>query len=161
MKLGLKQRPMERLGTTAGDAAGAVAEVIGSGVKSAGEALGPALNAVGQQLPEVAGRIATQVQPVAESAQKRAAEVVALARDRSAEFAELVIQAAYEATKSLPSDARKRVEGSLRKSGIEPPRLHIFRRAAEQARHLAGMRSERKRRGKPLVQVIGHARIRI
>lgn len=122
MKRGLKQRSMERLGTTAGDAAGAVAEVIGSGVKNAGEALGPALNAVGQQVPEVAGRIATQVQPVAESAQKRAAEVVALARDRSGEFAELVIQAAYEATKSLPSDARKRVEGSLRKTGIEPPR---------------------------------------
>jgi hypothetical protein len=122
MKLGQKQRPIDRLGTTAGDAAGAVVEVIGSGVKSAGAAVGPALSAVGEQLPEVASRIATQVQPAADTAQKRAADVVAMARDRSAEFAELVIQAAYEATKSLPSDARKRVEGSLHKAGIEPPR---------------------------------------
>ncbi|HVB52862.1 MAG TPA: hypothetical protein VNF24_01555 [Candidatus Acidoferrales bacterium] len=122
MKFGQKQRPIERLGTTAGDAAGAVAEVIGSQVKSAGEAVGPALSAVSQQLPEVANRIATSVQPAADIAQKRAAEVLALAKDRSAEFADLVIQAAYEATKSLPDDARKRVEGSLRKTGIEPPR---------------------------------------
>jgi hypothetical protein len=121
MKLRHGQRPIERLGTTAGDAAGAVAEVIGSRVKSAGDAVGPALCAVGQQVPEVASRIATQIQPVAETAQKRAAEVVAMARDRSAEFADLVVQAAYEATKSLPPDARKRVEGSLRKTGIEPP----------------------------------------
>jgi hypothetical protein len=122
MKLGQKQRPIDRLGTTAGDAAGAVVEVIGSGVKSAGAAVGPALTAVSEQLPEVASRIATQVQPAADTAQKRAADVVAMAKDRSAEFAELVIQAAYEATKSLPSDARKRVEGSLHKAGIDPPR---------------------------------------
>jgi hypothetical protein len=122
MKPGQKQRPIDRLGTTAGDAAGAVVEVIGSGVKNASAAVGPALSAVGEQLPEVASRIATQVQPAADTAQKRAAEVVAMARDRSAEFAELVIQAAYEATKSLPSDARKRVEGSLRKAGIDAPR---------------------------------------
>lgn len=122
MKLGQRQRSMERLGTTASDAAGAVAEVIGTGVKSATEAVGPALSAVGQQLPEVASRIASSVQPAADTAQKRASEVVAMAKDRSAEFAELVVQAAYEATKSLPADARKRVEGSLRKTGIEPPR---------------------------------------
>ncbi|MGC2192384.1 MAG: hypothetical protein WA751_08630 [Candidatus Dormiibacterota bacterium] len=122
MKFGQKQRPIERLGSTAGDAAGAVAEVIGSGVKSAGEAVGPALSAVSQQLPEVASRIATSVQPAADTAQKRAADVLSLARDRSAEFADLVIQAAYEATKSLPEDTRKRVEGSLRKTGIVPPR---------------------------------------
>ena len=122
MKFRQKQRPIERLGTTAGDAAGAVVEVIGSGVRSASEAVGPALSAVSQQLPEVANRIATSVQPAADTAQKRAAEVLALAKDRSAEFADLVIQAAYEATKSLPADARKRVERSLRKTGIEPPR---------------------------------------
>ncbi len=122
MGFGHKRRPIERLGATAGDAAGAVAEVIGSQVKSAGEAVGPALTAVSQQLPEVASRIATSVQPAADTAQKRAADVLAVAKDRSAEFAELVIQAAYEATKSLPDDARKRVEGSLRKTGIEPPR---------------------------------------
>jgi hypothetical protein len=122
MKFGQKQRPIERLGSTAGDAAGAVAEVIGSGVKSAGEAVGPALSAVSQQLPEVASRIATSVQPAADTAQKRAADVLSLARDRSAEFADLVVQAAYEATKSLPEDTRKRVEGSLRKTGIVPPR---------------------------------------
>lgn len=117
-----KQRPIERLGSTAGDAAGAVVEVIGSGVRSAGDAVAPALSAVSQQVPEVAGRIATAVQPAADTAQKRAAEVLELAKDRSAEFVELVIQAAYEATKSLPDDARKRVEGSLRKTGIDPPR---------------------------------------
>ncbi|MFZ0994615.1 MAG: hypothetical protein WAO09_01345 [Candidatus Dormiibacterota bacterium] len=122
MKLGHKQRPIDRLGTTASDAAGAVVEVIGSGVKNASAAVGPALSAVSEQLPEVASRIATQVQPAADTAQKRAADVVAMAKDRSAEFAELVIQAAYEATKSLPSDARKRVEGSLHKAGIDPPR---------------------------------------
>ena len=122
MRFRQKQRPIERLGTTAGDAAGAVVEVIGSGVRSASEAVGPALSAVSQQLPEVANRIATSVQPAADTAQKRAAEVLALAKDRSAEFADLVIQAAYEATKSLPADARKRVERSLRKTGIEPPR---------------------------------------
>jgi hypothetical protein len=122
MKLAHKQRSIERLGSTASDAAGAVAEVIGSGVKSAGDAVGPALSAVSQQLPEVASRIATSVQPAADTAQKRAAEVLSLAKDRSAEFADMVIQAAYEATKSLPDDARKRVEGSLRKTGIEPPR---------------------------------------
>ncbi|HVC38763.1 MAG TPA: hypothetical protein VNH20_02155 [Candidatus Dormibacteraeota bacterium] len=122
MKFGQKRRPIDRLSTTAGDAAGAVVEVIGEGVKSASEAVGPALSAVSQQLPEVASRIATSVQPAADSAQKRATEVLAMARDRSAEFAELVVQAAYEATKSLPDDARKRVESSLRKTGIDPPR---------------------------------------
>ncbi|MGH7643619.1 MAG: hypothetical protein ACRENX_11555 [Candidatus Dormibacteria bacterium] len=122
MNFGQKQRSIDRLGSTAGDAAGAVAEVIGSQVKSAGEAVGPALSAVSQQFPEVASRIATSVQPAADTAQKRAAEALALAKDRSVEFADLVIQAAYEATKSLPDDARKRVEGSLRKTGIEPPR---------------------------------------
>ena len=44
---------------------------------------------------------------------------------------------------------------------IEPPRLHILRRAAEQARHFARVRSQRKRWSKPLVQVIGHARVRV
>ncbi|HUY57702.1 MAG TPA: hypothetical protein VMV12_07725 [Candidatus Micrarchaeaceae archaeon] len=122
MKLGQRQTSMERLGSTAGDAAGAVAEVIGTGVKSAGEAVGPALTAVSQQLPEMASRIATSVQPAADTAQKRAAEVLSVAKDRSAEFADLVVQAAYEATKSLPQDARHRVEGSLRKAGIDPPR---------------------------------------
>jgi hypothetical protein len=122
MKFGQKQRSIERLGSTAGDAAGAVVEVIGSGVKSAGDAVVPALSAVSQQVPEVASRIATAVQPAADTAQKRAAEVLELAKDRSAEFAELVVQAAYEATKSLPDDARKRVESSLRKTGIDPPR---------------------------------------
>ncbi len=113
---------MERLSSTAGDAAGAVVEVIGGGVKSASEAVGPALTAVSQQLPEVAGRIATAVQPAAETAQQRANEALAAARDRSSGFADLVVQAAYEATKSLPDDARKRVEGSLRKTGIKPSR---------------------------------------
>ncbi|HEY6537903.1 MAG TPA: hypothetical protein VI138_02545 [Candidatus Dormibacteraeota bacterium] len=122
MKFRTKQRPIERLGSTASDAAGAVVEVVGSGVKSAGEAVGPALSAVSQQIPDVAGRIASAVQPAAETAQQRAAEVLEIAKDRSGEFAEQVIQAAYEATKSLPDDARRRVEGSLRKAGIEPPR---------------------------------------
>lgn len=136
MKLGQRQRSMERLSTTASDAAGAVVQVIGTGVKSATEAVGPALSAVGQQLPEVANRIATSVQPAADTAQKRAAEVVAMAKGRSAEFAELVVQAAYEATKSLPAEARKRVEGSLRKTGIEPPRK---RRRASKAWLAAGI----------------------
>ena len=122
MKFRHRQRPIERLGATAGDAAGAVAEVIGSRVKGAGDAVVPALTAVSQQVPEVAGRIATQIQPVADSVQKRAAEVVAMARDHSAEFNDMVVQAAYEATKSLPPRVRKRVEGSLRKTGIDPPR---------------------------------------
>ncbi|MGA7172833.1 MAG: hypothetical protein WCB86_02940 [Candidatus Dormiibacterota bacterium] len=127
MNFGQKQRPIERLGSTAGDAAGAVAEVIGTGVKNAGGAVGPAISAVSQQLPEVASRIATSVQPAADTAQKRAAEALSLAKDRSAEFADLVIQAAYEATKSLPEDTRRRVVGSLRKTGIEPPqkRRHV------------------------------------
>ena len=82
MKFRHRQRPIERLGATAGDAAGAVAEVIGSRVKGAGDAVVPALTAVSQQVPEVAGRIATQIQPVADSVQKRAAEVVARALPR-------------------------------------------------------------------------------
>lgn len=130
MKFRQKQRPIERLGTTAGDAAGAVVEVIGSGVKSAGDAVAPALSAVSQQVPEVASRIATAVQPAADTAQRRAAEVLELAKDRSAEFVELVIQAAYEATKSLPDDTRKRVESSLRKTGIDPPRKRRHRSKA-------------------------------
>ncbi len=122
MKLRHKQGSVERLTSTAGDAAGAVAEIVGTSVRNAG-------SAVGQQVPEMAGRIAGQVQPVAETAQKRAADVAAAARERSADFAEKVVQAAYEATKSLPKDTRKKVEGSLRKTGIEPPkqRRHIPR----------------------------------
>ncbi|MGH7609615.1 MAG: hypothetical protein ACREOD_06740 [Candidatus Dormibacteria bacterium] len=120
MRLGSKQRPIERLGSAAGDAAGAVVEVIGTGVRQASQSVPPALAAISQQVPDVAGKIATTVQPVAQQAQKRAAEVAEVAKDRSSEFAEKVVQAAYEATKSLPPDARRRVEGTLSKTGIGP-----------------------------------------
>jgi hypothetical protein len=117
-----QQRPMERLGSTASDAAGAVVEVLGTGVKSAGAAVTPAMAAAAHQVPELTGRIAAQVQPVADTAQRRAAVAVEQARERSAELAEKVVQAAYEATKSLPPDTRRKVQSSLAKTGIKPPR---------------------------------------
>ncbi len=120
MRLRQRQKSMERLSSTAGDAAGALVEVIGNGVKGAGERVAPTISAVSQQLPEVAGRLASSMQPVADTAQKRAAEALETARGRSSEFADRVVQAAYEASKSLPDDTRKKVEGSLRKSGIKP-----------------------------------------
>ncbi len=116
-----KQKPMERLGSTASDAAGAVVEVIGAGVKSAGETMAPMLAAASHQVPELAGRIANQVQPAADTAQRRAAEAVVAARERSSDLAEKVVQAAYEATKSLPPDTRRKVQNSLAKTGIKPP----------------------------------------
>lgn len=116
-----KQRPIDRLGASAADAAGAVVEVIGSGVKSAGESVGPALAAATHQVPEFAGRLAEQIHPVADSAQRHALEAVEMARERSADLAEKVVQAAYEASKSLPPDTRKRVQSSLAKTGIKPP----------------------------------------
>ncbi len=119
-----QQRPMERLGSTASDAAGAVVEALGTGVKSAGAAVTPAMVAAAHQLPEFTGRIASQVQPVADTAQRRAAEAVEQARGRSADLAEKVVQAAYEATKSLPPDTRRKVQSSLAKTGIKPPKAH-------------------------------------
>ncbi|HUY54884.1 MAG TPA: hypothetical protein VMV23_06970 [Candidatus Nanopelagicaceae bacterium] len=116
-----KQRPIDRLGASAADAAGAVAEVIGTGVRSAGESMGPALAAATHQVPEFAGRLAEQIHPMADSAQRHAVEAVEMARERSSDLAEKVVQAAYEATKSLPPDTRKRVLSSLAKTGIKPP----------------------------------------
>ncbi len=117
-----QQRPMERLGSTASDAAGAVVEVLGTGVKSAGAAVTPAVVAAAHQVPELTGRIAAQMHPVADTAQRRAAVAVEQARERSADLAEKVVQAAYEATKSLPPDTRRKVQSSLAKTGIKPPR---------------------------------------
>jgi hypothetical protein len=115
-----KQRPVDRLGSTASDAASAVVEVIGTGVKSAGASVGPALVAAAQQVPEMAGRLADQFQPISDNAQRRATEAVGAARERSSDLAEKVVQAAYEATNSLPPDTRRRVYGSLAKTGIKP-----------------------------------------
>ncbi len=117
MKLRQRQRPQR---ISAGDAAEVVVDVLGTGVKTAGEALGPALAAVSRQIPEVAERIAKEMQPVAEEAQKRAAEAVEVARERSGDLAERVVQAAYEASNSLPPDTRKKVQSSLRKAGVKP-----------------------------------------
>ncbi len=116
-----QQRSMDRLGATASDAAGAVVEVLGSGVKTAGAAVAPAVVAASHQVPELAGRIAAQMQPVTETAQRRAAVAVEQARERSSDLAEKVVQAAYEATKSLPPDTRRKVQSSLAKTGIKPP----------------------------------------
>jgi hypothetical protein len=76
--------------------------------------------AASHQVPEFAGRIAAQMQPVADSAQRRAAEAVDQARERSSDLAEKVVQAAYEASKSLPPDTRRKVQSSLAKTGIKP-----------------------------------------
>jgi hypothetical protein len=116
-----KQRPVDRLGATASDAASAVVEVIGTGVKTATENVGPALVAAAHQVPEIAGRLAEQIQPVTDTAQRKATEAVGTARERSSDLAERVVQAAYEATNSLPPDARRKVQGSLAKTGIKPP----------------------------------------
>ena len=117
-----KQRPMDRLGSTASDAAGAVVEVLGTGIKSAGEAVAPMVAAASHQVPEFAGRLAAQMQPVADSAQRRAVDAVEQARERSSDLAEKVVQAAYEASKSLPPDTRRKVQTSLAKTGIKPPK---------------------------------------
>lgn len=120
MRLIGRRRRAQRLGATASDAASAVAEVIGSGVRSAGGAVAPALAAAGHQMPEIADRLATRVQPVTEAAERRAVEAVGAARERTSDLAEKVVQAAYEASRSLPPDSRRRVERTLAKTGVKP-----------------------------------------
>ncbi len=122
MRLLGRRRRGQRLGVTAADAASAVAEVIGSGVRSAGEVVSPALVAAGHQVPEIAERLVTTVQPVTEAAERRAHEAVGVAKERTADLAEKVVQAAYEASRSLPPESRRRVERTLAKTGIKPPK---------------------------------------
>lgn len=122
MRLLSRKRGAHRLGATATDAAGAVAEVIGTSMRSAGESVAPLLAVAGQQVPDMAGRFASSVQPVTEAAQRRAQEAVEVARERGADLAERVVQAAYEASQSLPPDSRRKVEKTLQKMGATPPK---------------------------------------
>lgn len=134
MRLVRKRDSAQRLGSTASDAAGAVAEVIGSGVRSAGESVVPVLAAASRQVPELASRLAEQMQPVADSAQRRAAGAADVARGRTSELADRVVQAAYEATKSLPPETRDKVQRSLSRTGVKlpqpapPPRRRISKK---------------------------------
>ena len=122
MRLWGRRRKAQRLGATAQDAAGAIAELVGARVRSAGDAVAPALAAASHQVPEIADRIATTVHPVTEAAERRAQEAVGAARERSSELAERVVQAAYEASRSLPPESRRRVEKTLAKTGVKPPK---------------------------------------
>lgn len=122
MRIWGRRRKAQRLGATAQDAAGAIAELVGARVRSAGDALAPALAAASHQVPEIADRIVTTVHPVTEAAERRAQEAVGAARERSSELAERVVQAAYEASRSLPPESRRRVEKTLAKTGVKPPK---------------------------------------
>ncbi|HVA22617.1 MAG TPA: hypothetical protein VNN74_11070 [Candidatus Micrarchaeia archaeon] len=114
------QQSVSRIGTTASQ----LADLVGPRIRAATGSLGPALESARQQLPQVA------------EARERVGEAIGdafdEARERSGALAEQVVQAAYEVSKSLPPDARRMVESSLRKTGVEPPRpkRHRGRRRA-------------------------------
>ncbi len=116
------RRSAGRIGGTASQ----LADLVGPRLRAASDTLGPVLDTARQQLPPLAeavgGRLAANVQPIAEGARERVEDVIGQARERSGAIAEQVVQAAYEVSKSLPPDARRMVEHSLRKTGVEPPR---------------------------------------
>ncbi len=115
------ERSAVRAGATAAEIAQAVSEALGPRIRAASEAVGPVLDSARQQIPVVAGRVAQNMQPVAEAAIDRAGSAIGEARQRSGEIAEQVVQAAYQVSRSLPPDARRAVESSLRKTGVTPP----------------------------------------
>jgi len=119
-------RHSERSASRIGSTAAQLADLLGPHLRAASETLGPALDSARHQLPQVAeavgGRLAANVQPMADGARDRVGEVIEQARERSGAIAEQVVQAAYEVSKSLPPDARRVVEQSLRKTGVQPPR---------------------------------------
>ncbi len=105
--MGTRNQPAaSRIGTTAAQ----LVDLVGPRLRAASESLGPVLEGARHQLPPVA------------DARERVGEVLEEARERSGALAEQVVHAAYEVSKSLPPDARRIVESSLRKTGVEPPR---------------------------------------
>ena len=113
-----------RAGATAPEIAQAVTEALTPRIRAAAEAIAPALETARQQIPavagSVAGRLAQNMQPIAGAAIDRAGSAFGEARQRSGELAEQVVQAAYQVSQSLPPDARRAVESSLRKTGVSP-----------------------------------------